>query len=169
MKEQLFFVDAETDGLYGRFLSVAALVTDRSGNEIDRFYGAVRVNFEDINNTWVKNNVYPHLEKAYSFFQDEKALLESFWIFWLKYREKADCVAYIPFPVESRLFETCVMHDVDERQFLGPFPIYDLATLLESESVNFDGDIKSLSGLDLCNHDAMDDVIMLSAVWIKLF
>lgn len=29
MKKKLFFVDAETDGLYGTFLSIAVIVTDK--------------------------------------------------------------------------------------------------------------------------------------------
>ena len=43
-----FYVDAETDGLYGRFLSVAALVTDGNGSELDRFYTALRTDGSDI-------------------------------------------------------------------------------------------------------------------------
>lgn len=167
MKKNTFFVDAESDGLYGKFLSVAVLVTDENGQEIDRFYGAVKTNVEDISTQWVKENVYPYLDNADTLFDSEKLLLESFWDFWTKYRETADCVAYVEYPVETRLFSTCVMHNPEERQFLGPFPLYDLATLLESKSIDFDCNIQELSGMDLVSHDAMNDVKMCANVWRK--
>lgn len=169
MKEQLFFVDAECDGLYGKFLSVAALVADRNGNEVDSFYGAVRVAAEDINSEWVKENVFSCLSNAELFFDDEGSMLEAFWSFWLRYRECADCVAYVPYPVESRLFIACVKENHAERQLLAPFPLYDLATLLESKGYHFESNMKELSGLNLESHDAMNDVKMMAEVWRKLF
>lgn len=169
MKKHLFFVDAECDGLYGRFLSIAVLVTDENGNEIDRFYSSVRTNAEEIESDWVKENVYPYLKNASVFYDSEKDMIKAFWAFWLDYREVADCVAYVPYPVESRLFAACVAENVEERQFLAPFPLYDLATLLESKGIYFDSDMQSLSELVMCSHDAMNDVIMMAKVWRKLF
>ena len=168
MKNQLFFVDAETDGLYGKFLSVAALVTDVTGVQIDSFYAAVNVEYEDIASAWVKENVFESLCNAYKFFDDEKSLLEDFWAFWMKHREKSECVAYVQYPVESRLFSTCVMQNISEREFLAPFPLYDLSTLLVASGYDFDCDMQSLSGLDIVIHDAMNDVKMMSEVWRKL-
>ena len=169
MKDGLFFVDAETDGLYGRFLSIAALVTDKDGTELDSFYAAVKVSVEDISSDWVKENVYPSLKNASVFYETEREMLEAFWLFWLRYRETADCISYVPYPVESRLFSTCVIINSQERQFLAPFPLYDLATLLETNGYSFDADMKELSGLDLVVHDAMNDVRMMAEVWRKLF
>ncbi len=169
MKEQLFFVDAESDGLYGAFLSIAALVTDKNGTELDCFYGAVKVTEEDISSEWVKKNVFPHIKNASVFYENENEILEAFWSFWLKHREKSDCVSYVPYPVESRLFISCVAKNKEERQLLAPFPIYDLATLLESKGYSFDADMKEVSGLDLVIHDAMNDVRMMAEVWKKLF
>ena len=169
MKNQFFFVDAECDGLYGRFLSIAALVTDKNGNETDRFYAAVRTKPEDITSEWVKENVYPYLGNASVVCDSEKEMLGAFWSFWMKHRETADCVSYVPYPVECRLFASCVAENSAERQFLAPFPLYDLATLLESKDIYFNSDMQELSGLDLCSHDAMADVRMMAEVWIKLF
>ena len=169
MKERLFFVDAECDGLYGRFLSVAALVTDKNGTECDSFYGAVRVTEKDISNEWVKTNVYPFLRNAQELFGSEKELLEAFWCFWLRHRDNADCVSYVPYPVECRLFIACVEENTAERQLLAPFPLYDLSTLLETKGHCFDSDMSTLSGFSLQNHDAMNDVRMMAEVWKKLF
>ncbi|MBO5934258.1 MAG: hypothetical protein J6Q94_02080 [Clostridia bacterium] len=52
---------------------------------------------------------------------------------------------------------------------LAPFPLYDLATLLESKDIYFNSNMQELSGLDLCSHDAITDVRMMAEVWIKLF
>lgn len=168
MKKQLFFVDAECDGLYGRFLSVAALVTDENGTELDSFYGAVKITEEEINSEWVRENVYTYLKNASVIFDSEKEMLEELWKFWLKHRENADCVSYVPYPVESRLFIACVAESTAERQLLAPFPMYDLATVLELRGHHYDSDMQVLSGLDLVSHDAMNDVRMAAAVWRNL-
>ena len=169
MKEHFFFVDAETDGLYGKFLSIAALVTYCQGQNLSSFYGSIKIDPSDIKTEWVKENVFPYLENADLFFDDETELLEAFWNFWLLHRESSECVAYVPYPVESRLFSTCVMNNVEKRQFLAPFPLYDLATLLESKKIDFNSNMQQLSSLNLQPHDAMDDVRMTAAVWLKLF
>ena len=163
-----FYVDAETDGLYGRFLSVAALVTDGNGRELDRFYTALRIDCSDVRSEWVKRNVLPHLSHALSFVSTEEELLDRFWEFWMKHREESDCIANVPYPVETRLFTACVKKDVTAREFLGPFPLYDLCTLLATRGYGADPDVAALSGLGLTPHDAMDDVRMMAAVWEKL-
>lgn len=163
-----FFIDAETDGLYGSFLSVAALVTDENGNEIERFYAAVEADASSISSEWVKENVLPHLENANKHFSGEKELLDSAWNFWLKYRESSYCVAYVQYPVEARLFRRCVEENVEKRAFLSPFPIYDLSTLLLARGYRFDEDISKLSDLNLKEHDAMNDVLIMADIWNNL-
>lgn len=164
-----FFVDAETDGLYGRFLSVAVLVVDEKGVELDCFYAAVCVKEEDITTPWVRDKVYPFLKNADVFYENESDLLESFWSFWLEHRENSVCIAYVEYPVETRLFSTCVMHNLEERAFLGPFPLYDLSTLLVARGYDFNADLTTISDLDLVSHDALNDVKMMADVWQKLY
>lgn len=168
-KPHLFFVDAETDGLYGRFLSIAALVTDKEGRELDRFYGAMSVVPEELHSDWVKEHVLPILGKAERIFPNEEALQEAFWAFWLRHRETAECVAYVQYPVEARLFTACVMRQPESREFLGPFPLYDLSTLLSVHGLRFDADLQELSGLEMPSHNALNDVCLTAAVWKKLW
>ena len=164
-----FFVDAETDGLYGDFLSVAAIVTDETGAEIDRFYASVNIKPEKLETEWVKENVYPYLKNAAIHFAHEEEMLEAFWSFWIKHSEDSICIAYVQYPVECRLFEKCVMKNKAERTFLAPFPIYDLSTLLFSKGLSFNADMQKLSGMEIISHDAMNDVKMMASVWKKLF
>ena len=163
-----FFVDAESDGLYGAFLSVAAMVTDENGAELERFYASLNILPEQIASEWVKEHVYPDLKNAEMFFDTEAEMLEAFWLFWMKYREEAMCIAYVQYPVEARLVSRCVMKNEAERAFLGPFPLYDLSTLLLAKGFSFDVDMQAFSGLNLPSHDAMNDVRMMAAVWQKL-
>ena len=163
-----FYVDAECDGLYGAFLSVAVMVTDVSGREIDRFYDSVRANESDIQTEWVREHVLPYLANADEIVNTEDELLDSFWGFWMKHRESAVCIAYVQYPVEARLFSQCVMKAQEERTFLGPYPLYDLSTLLVARGLSPDPDIAVLSGMELAEHDAMNDVRMIAKVWEKL-
>ena len=163
-----FFVDAESDGLYGAFLSVAAMVTDEAGAELDRFYASVRISLDRIGSAWVRENVYPDLKNAEIFFDTEAEMLAAFWSFWMEHRADSVCIAYVQHPVESRLFTRCVMINEAERAFLGPFPLYDLSTLLAANGLSFNADMQALSGLNLKAHDAMNDVKMMAAVWNKL-
>lgn len=163
-----FYVDAECDGLYGSFLSVAALVTDECGRELDRFYLSVRANESDIQTEWVRENVFPFLAGADELVNTEDELLDRFWEFWMKHRENAVCIAYVPYPVEARLFTHCVMKAPIDRAFFGPFPLYDLGTLLMARGLDPDPDMSVLSGMELTKHDAMNDVRMMEKVWEKL-
>ena len=163
-----FYVDAECDGLYGAFLSVAAMVTDENGRELDRFYVSVRANESDIQTDWVREHVLPYLANADEIVNTEDELLDSFWEFWMKHREDAVCIAYVQYPVEARLFSQCVMKAPEERTFLGPYPLYDLSTLLVARGLDPDQNMAELSGMELTEHDAMNDVRMTAKVWEKL-
>ena len=44
MKTKFLFIDAETDGLYGSFLTVGVVVTDALGNIIQKAYGFKFIN-----------------------------------------------------------------------------------------------------------------------------
>lgn len=160
-----FFLDAETDGLYGIFLSVAALVTDEYGKELDRFYCALEPEKANIRSQWVKENVLPHLSEADQLFESETELLEAFWVFWLKYREGVICVSDVSYPVEARLFSTCVMRDLHTREFQGPYPLFDLSTLLLARGIDPDAARPQLARMNIEAHNAMNDVTILSSIW----
>lgn len=162
-----FFLDAETDGLYGPFLSAAALVTDDTGREIEHLYASRPVREEDIASEWVRKNVLPHLRNAEAVSVSENELLETVWSFWMKHRDGAYCVADVGFPVEARLFSECVRHDPAGREFLAPFPLLDLGTLLVSSGIFWDAPRQELSGLALAPHDPLNDVRLAAACWFR--
>ena len=60
------------------------------------------------------------------------------------------------------------MKNMTERAFLGPFPLYDLSTLLVAKGYDFNVDLSEISTLKLIPHDAMNDVKMIADVWQRL-
>ena len=164
-----FFLDAETDGLYGRFLSAAVLVTDSAGTEIEHLYAACAVAKEEISSEWVLENVFPHLCKAEIIVDSEYEMLERIWALWMKYRERAVCIADVGFPVEARLLSECVRHDLSAREFLAPFPLLDLSTMLLAHGMPWNESRRSLSGLDVAAHDPLNDVRLAAACWFRIF
>lgn len=163
-----FFIDAECDGLFGSFISVAVLVADKNGNELEHFYGVVENISGSIETEWVKKNVVPQLENAEIKFSTEYELLEAVWEMWLRYRHNAFAVADVLHPVESRLFAECVKHNPEERKMLSPFPFLDLSSLLFAKGIAWDEDRRSLSGLDIVTHDAMNDVRITAKIFFNL-
>ncbi len=161
----VFFVDAETDGLHGPFLSVAALVTDNEGTVIDRFSASVRATQDAIKDPWVREHVLPYLACATTRARNETELLERFWNFWTKHRASSMCVADVPFPVEARLFSRCIASNPEERGTLGPYPLYDLATALLATGVDPATPRTELAPLGLEPHDAASDVYMAAHIW----
>ena len=163
-----FFIDAECDGLFGKFLSVAVLVTNSNGSELEHFCGAVENASDSVKTEWVKENVVPHLKNAERKFSSEYELLEAVWGMWMRYRDNAFAVADVLHPVESRLFAECVKHNPEERKMLSPFPFLDLSSLLFAKGIAWDKDRHSLSGLDIPTHDAMNDVRITAKIFFSL-
>jgi len=157
MNNKFLVVDAETDGLYGSVLSIAAAAV--SGFRIkDRFYGAVRVEREEIKSEWVRENVFDHLKNAQTFYDDEESLLRAFWEFYLRYCDEYAVAADVPYPVEAGLFMKCTAFDEEGREAHSPFPIYDIESMLAARGHEKLTDRKKLVDTDIELHDAMNDV-----------
>ena len=165
----LFFIDAETDGLYGSFLTVAIIVTDRRCNEIERRYWGISEDSMVITDPWVKENVIGKFGD-YEVCEDEYDLLEKVWTVWKKYRDKAYVVTDVMHPVESRLFTECARNDLENRKFEGPFPILDLSSILYAKGYNPIADYSDiLEEYDKnIQHNAMDDVETIIKVYRKV-
>lgn len=122
--EIIMSIDAETDGLYGRVLAVAAIVTEKdSGEELAKF--ELRVDDLSTDNEWVEKNVIPNIIMMEST-TNEESLLNTFWEFynqWMNNETKKDnlLLAHMPDPVETGLFRKMVEMDLDNRQWLGPY------------------------------------------------
>lgn len=162
------FVDAETDGLYGKFVSIAMVVADHAGNELEHIYIGLSNPEKHIKENWVRENVLPILGE-YEEYEDEHSLLEAAWSFWRAYAPNSYIIADVMHPVESRLFTLCVEQDVEHRVFQGPFPMLDLASMLYTVGINpLEAREKMVQPLDEGKqHSALYDARMAMAIWKK--
>lgn len=162
-----FFVDAETDGLYGGVIAIGAAVYDGHWKEVDHFFGMVDLKHASVTDEWVKENVIPVLQGETSrCYASEDQLLDAFWEFWLKHRENSLCIADVAYPVETGLFRKCVLKNERERRFLGPYPLLDLSTALYVRGYNPLVNRIELSGeSDLKRHHPLDDARLAARLW----
>lgn len=164
--EKVAFIDAETDGLYGPFLSIAAIICDENGRELDSFYHRVCCKESDISDSWTREHVYPYLGQGIGH-ENEAELVETFWRFYCSHR---DCIwiGDIIYPVESRLFIKCVEADGGNRMLQGPFPLLDLGSMLYARGIDVQRerrDMVDCTGYNL--HNALDDVRMTRDIWAQ--
>lgn len=157
------FIDAETDGLYGQVISVAAIVVDEEYIECEHFYAKQKISLSELQDEWVKEHVYPILGEAPEY-ESEDALLEAFWGFYVMH---PDCfvIVDVPYPVEASLFRKCVEKDEKERRALAPFPLMDLSSMLYAKGIAPLEDREKLLGGKAQRHNALTDV----RVCVELF
>lgn len=162
------FIDAETDGLYGSMLSVASIICDEKGQQVDSFYGFLDCSINDIKDDWVKKNVYPYLKQRdnNSFaYKSEQEMLSDFWSF---YRNSGECycIGDVIYPVEAQLMRKCVEMDLKERKFQGPFPFLDLSSMLYAKGIDPSVERRQLVDCSKYQlHNALDDVRMSIDIW----
>jgi len=135
-KEQLFFVfDVESIGLHGEGFAVGFVVVNGYGNDVQ--FGAMACppkaakgahpKLEDVGQAWVMGNIAP-LPITHDF---PFGVREAFWAQWLCWKERgAIMVADCAWPVESKFLAQCVLDSPIEREWQGPYPLHDLASIL---------------------------------------
>lgn len=168
MKRNLLFIDAESDGLYGPFLSVAIVAVNGDGEELERgYYGIAREKMQ-VSDPWVREHVVPLLGD-YEPCENEQELLEKVWNFWCRYLEGSWLVADVVYPVESRLFEQCVARNAGERMWLAPYPLLDLSSMLYAVGIDPTEERVKLVGdqRDVYSHNALWDVELSVEIWKK--
>ena len=167
--KKVFMFDVESDGLHGEgfaFGVVKAYITTDGYVVIDRHAAAAGV--EEVKDQWVKENVIPGLKKAIDageveVLEDSIALRNKFWDLMQQAKKEgyeiwSDC----NWPVETNFLSACIADDPESRAWEGPYPLKDLATLLD---INISRE--ELSGLKYDHnpvHDAEASVVCLGKV-----
>ncbi|MBQ2992056.1 MAG: hypothetical protein IJD60_12345 [Clostridia bacterium] len=146
--------DAETDGLYGPVFAIGAVVLNEHGERVDAFAGAAQR--ELVRDPWVKENCLPNLAHLPDY-PDRAALREAFWRFYMKYRGRAVIAADVPVPVEAGLLRACVEDDPQNRTFLAPYPLIDVASALFAAGVDPDIDRQAFTGYAGKKHCPLSD------------
>lgn len=138
----LYFMvfDVESVGLHGEGFAVAYVVIDRLGDEKES--GFFRCDPRKAIGTpegleWVQANVVPYLDAGLAqTFSDglgssvPRAVREHFWHHWQRWNSEgamlaADCL----WPVEARFLADCIADDRHGREWQGPFPFIDVASV----------------------------------------
>ena len=164
MNDKLLFIDAETDGLYGEFISVGVCVTDAKGKILEEYYIGRDLEQMEITSDWVKENVVPRLGE-YKEFATQEDLLNEVWDIWQTNKD-ATVVGDVIFPVECRLFEETVKLNPEERTFAAPYPLVDVASMLLAKGIDPNISRSELLGTkESEQHNALTDVRWTSRIY----
>ncbi len=168
MNKRIMFIDAETDGLYGEFISVGIVIVDGSGSKIEEHYLGRNLSQMTITSDWVKEHVIPQVG-AYDVYDSSEELLNQVWDIWLKQGNAVDVIADVSYPVECRLWEACVRLDLKKREFQAPFPLLDLSSMLYAKGIDPIQSRKELVKMDGIEkqHNALYDAQIAAKIWMK--
>lgn len=120
---KIFSFDAETNGLWGKPFSIAAVVWE-NGKEVKSFLA--RCPIEGEVNDWVAKNVLPQMEGIPVTHDSYEEMLRAFAEFYLAEKAGSDIIVHMGTPVESRVFID--MHSVGcIGDWDGPYPLIDIA------------------------------------------
>ena len=130
MADTFMVFDVESVGLHGEGFAVAWVVVDRSGRRLDEGYAACSPDLcagTDESRLWVAENV-PPLDVTSPTSQH---LRNTFWRQWRRWADQgAQLVADCAWPVEANFLSACVRLNHIEREWQGPYPLHDLASVL---------------------------------------
>lgn len=123
-------IDAETNGLYGEAFCLAMIVTEECGL-LDQF--VARCPIDHPIDPWVRDNVLPAVQGIPETHASYREMLEAGWKFYCRHKAGANVIAHVAHPVETKVFRDMVEMDLTSRQWEGPFPLLDVATMLRQQ------------------------------------
>lgn len=163
MKNNILLFDVESTSLHGTGFAVGATVVNKEGTEIDRFELLSREGIEKANE-WVKQNVIPNLFDMPTC-QTDRELRDAFFNFYLKHKETAEIWSDVNFPVETNFLNAIVNDAPKEREWLMPYPLFDVSTLIDVKIDRF-----AKCGIDsLRKHNPLDDSRASVSLLIKTY
>ena len=130
IKDKFMVFDVESVGLHGEGFTVAWVVVNIDGEKLDE--GCLSCNptlceGSAVSRKWIEDNI-PELEITSP---TKMHLRNTFWYEWIKWKEQgailvADCI----WPVETNFLSACINQNHSEREWQGPYPLVDLASIL---------------------------------------
>src|SRR5262249_27803998 len=77
---------------------------------------------------WVRETILPHLPGPTH--PDARALRDTFWATWESWKGRGALLAAdVDWPVEARFLAACVDDDPEAREWGGPYPLIDIASV----------------------------------------
>ena len=130
MPDKFMVFDVESIGLHGEGFAVAWVVVNRDGDRLGEGCMACdpgQCAGTDEGRQWVAANV-PSLEVTSP---TPQHLRNTFWHEWRHWADQgAVLVADCAWPVEANFLSACVKLNHAEREWQGPYPLHDLASVL---------------------------------------
>lgn len=162
--------DVEANGLHGEGFAVGGVLLERAtGQIVERFYARCPIVGEV--DPWVRENVLPRLtsDADAESHDDAKSMRDDYWN-WLISRTNDVSPSTIVvmdcgWPVEANFLSACVRDNSPTRDFGGPYPVHEVATLLLAAKLDPKGSYAAqvLSADELKNHHAhhpVDDALV---------
>lgn len=131
MSKNIYLVfDVESVGLQGEGFAVGFVVVDEEGNRLD--CGMYSCRQEAARGTeesfkWVRTNC-----PKFTITHDSPWLVRAaFWRKWLEWKDRgAMLFAECAWPVEARFLAQCVDDHPLDREYQGPYPLHDVASVI---------------------------------------
>ncbi len=127
-KHYLVF-DVESVGLHGEGFAVGYVVVDSEGQTLEEGLFGCHAEYAKgtpENYKWVLANVQSPVNMS-----TPKGVRHAFWKVWERWKEeKTAMVADCAWPVEARFLIDSVNDDLEAREWGGPYPLHDLASVL---------------------------------------
>lgn len=128
-KEKIFIFDVESTSLHGTGFAVAVIVSDCYGKIFDEFE-LKSIEGEALASDWVKENVIPNLVDMPTC-STNKELRDRFFEFYMKWKDWCHIWTDCGFPVETNFLSEVVKDDIQNREFLMPYPLRDISTFID--------------------------------------
>lgn len=120
--------DVESVGLHGEGFAVGWVVWDQKRGYVADGYVACdpdAANGTEEAREWVRANVKVKPDRA-----DPRGVRDFFWTVWRDWAaEGAVLAADVAWPVEARFLADCISDVPTEREWLGPYPLIDIASV----------------------------------------
>jgi len=131
-KDSTFLViDVESVGLHGTAFAVAGMLLNWEGVGWTFTYACHpdKASGADSDRKWVMENV-PKLDYNCD---NPREVRDLFWDMWIDTKKKYQNVimaAECSWPVEARFLNSCIDDDKELRNWLGPYPLHDISSIM---------------------------------------
>lgn len=167
-KDKYMVFDVESVGLHGEGFAVGFVVVDSLGKPLAEhciFCNPDTAQGNDDGRDWVKTNC-PELSgvKRISPIQ----VRNSFWSHYQIWKAQgAILVADCAWPVEARFLAQCIDDHAEQRQWEGPYPLHDLASILIAKGKDPLTKFPRLK-TELPEHDPLNDARQSARILIEI-
>jgi hypothetical protein len=165
-----FVFDVESVGLHGEGFSVGFVVIRPDGSEVCA--ACYWSDPEDANGTrtgldWVKANCPIPMVAAP--FRTAREVRDAFWSSWQSYKDMgAVLAADVAWPVEARFLIACIDDAPQEREWQGPYPLIDIASVRLAKGMNPLG-TESRRDNETPAHDPLNDARQSARLLLEAF